>query len=127
MSILLFPLFSTGCKKSENPMKYARGTFPDTIINIADINSPYDDYNIALYQLGQTVPIIFSSNRESSGGQFDLEQASISCTFLIRRQEFLALDLQITTDPFLTKLIDRPMTPGNDFGPVQAVQHHRWF
>jgi hypothetical protein len=62
------------CKKTENPIKYPKGTFPDTVINIGDINSPYDDYNLALHQIGGTMPIIFSSNRKSSGGQFDLEQ-----------------------------------------------------
>jgi hypothetical protein len=27
------------CKKTSNPIKYPKGTFPDTVINIADINS----------------------------------------------------------------------------------------
>ena len=46
-----------------------------------DINSAYDDYNTDLYQLAGNSPIIFSSNRKSSGGQFDLEQAIISFIF----------------------------------------------
>ena len=79
--LIFIPLIIFGCKKSENPVKYPLGTFPDTVINIADINSTYDDYNMALYRVGGTMPIIFSSNRESSGGQFDLEQASISYLF----------------------------------------------
>jgi hypothetical protein len=116
--ILLISISFTDCKKTENPIKYPKGTFPDTIISIADINSPYDDYNIALYQLGENLPIIFSSNRKSLGGQFDLEQASISYLFDQTSGAF-GLGSQMTTDPFLDKLINKAITSGNDFGPYR--------
>jgi hypothetical protein len=117
-SVILVSIYFTDCKKTENPIKYPQGTFPDTVINIADINSPYDDYNIALYQIGQTLPIIFSSNRKSSGGQFDLEQASISYLFDQTTGVF-GFGSQMTTDAFLAKLIGKATTPGNDFGPYR--------
>jgi hypothetical protein len=116
--ILLVSICFTDCKKTENPIKFPLGTFPDTVINIADINSPYDDYNTALYQVGQTLPIIFSSNRKSSGGQFDLEQASISYNFDQTTGVF-GFGSKITTDAFLDKLIGKAVTPGNDFGPYR--------
>jgi hypothetical protein len=106
------------CKKTENPIKYPKGTFPDTVINISDINSTYDDYNLALYQIGGTMPIIFSSNRKSSGGQFDLEQASISILFDQTTGVF-GFGSKMTTDPFLDTLIGKAITPGNDFGPYR--------
>jgi hypothetical protein len=108
----------TNCKKTDNPIKYPKGTFPDSVINISDINSPYDDYNTALYQLEQTSPIIFSSNRKSSGGQFDIEQASISMVFDQTTGVF-SLSSKMTTDAFLDKLIGKAVTPGNDFGPYR--------
>ena len=79
--IVFISIYFTDCKKTENPIKYPKGTFPDTVINIADINSQYDDYNLDILQLLGYSPIIFSSNRKSAGGQFDLEQASISYSF----------------------------------------------
>jgi hypothetical protein len=106
------------CKKTENPIKYSKGTFPDTVINIADINSIYDDYNLALYQIGGTLPIIFSSNRKSAGGQFDLEQASISIVFDQTNGAF-GFGSKMTSDAFLDKLIGKATTPGNDFGPYR--------
>jgi hypothetical protein len=117
-SLIFIPLIIFGCKKSENPIKYPLGTFPDTVINIADINSAYDDYNMALYRVGATLPIIFSSNRKSSGGQFDLEQASISYLFDQTSGDF-GFGSQMTTDPFLDKLIGKAKTAGNDFGPYR--------
>jgi WD40-like Beta Propeller Repeat len=116
--IVLISLGFNHCKKTENPIKYPKGTFPDSVINISDINSPYDDYNLALYQLGETLPIIFSSNRKSSGGQFDLEQASLSFVFDQTTGVF-GFGSKMTTDPFLSKLIGKAITPGNDFGPYR--------
>ena len=118
VSFILVLFFQTGCKKAENHIKYPLGTFPDSVINIADINSAYDDYNLALYQIGRTMPIIFSSNRESSGGQFDLVQASISYLF-DQTSGVFGFGSQMTTDPFLDKLIGKAKTTGNDFGPYR--------
>ncbi len=116
--VILISIYLTDCKKSENPIKYPKGTFPDTVLNITDINSAYDDYNTALYQLNGTLPIVFSSNRKSSGGQFDLEQGSITYTFDQSSGEF-TFKSAMTTDPFLDKLIRTAVTPGNDFGPYR--------
>ncbi|MGC1392336.1 MAG: hypothetical protein WA816_14975 [Bacteroidales bacterium] len=118
LSLLILSICFNGCKKTPNPIKYPQGTFPDTVINIIDINSAYDDYNIALYQLNNTLPIIFSSNRKSSGGQFDLEQASISYTFDQTTGVF-GFGSKMTTDAFLDKLIGKAVTPGDDFGPYR--------
>ena len=65
-----------------------------------------------------TLPIIFSSNRKSSGGQFDLEQASILIVFDQTTGVF-EFESKMTTDPFLDKLISKAITPGNDFGPYR--------
>jgi len=114
--IVFISIYFTDCKKTENPIKYPKGVFPDTVINISDINSQYDDYNLALLQLVGGSPIIFSSNRRSAGGQFDLEQAVISYTFDQKTGVF-GFGAKMTTDAFLDKLINKAITPGNDFGP----------
>ena len=108
----------TGCKKTENPIKYPKGIFPETLVNLTDINSEFDDYNLALYQITGNSPIIFSSNRKSSGGQFDLEQASLGFTFDQTNGNF-NIEAAMTTDPFLEKLITKATTSGNDFGPYR--------
>jgi hypothetical protein len=117
-SILTFIFFFTECKKTENPIKFPQGTFPDTVKTITDINTVYDDYNLALYQIYSNLPIIFSSNRKSSGGQFDLEQASISFLFDQTKGTFI-LGAEMTNDIFFDKLINKAKTPGNDFGPYR--------
>jgi hypothetical protein len=114
--ILFISIYLTDCKKTENPVKYPKGTFPDTIINISDINSAYDDYNLTMYQITESIPLIFSSNRKSAGGQFDLEQASITYLF-DQTSGVFGFGSKMTTDAFFDKLIGKATTPGNDFGP----------
>ena len=116
--MLSITILLTDCKKTDNPIKFPMGTVTDSIINLANINSAYDDYNVALYQLSASMPIIFSSNRKSSGNQFDLEQAIISSTF-DQTNGIFGLSSVMTTDPFLDKLISKAKTPGNDFGPYR--------
>lgn len=116
--IILISILFNDCKKTENPIKFPLGTFPDSVITIADLNSAFDDYNIALYKIEAGLPLIFSSNRKSSGGQFDLEQGNISFTFNQTTGDF-AFSSKITTDGFLDKLINKAKTAGNDFGPYR--------
>ncbi len=52
--------------------KYNTGTFPDTPVNLGDINSEYDDYNSTSPIIGYAFPLCFSSNRKSDGDNFDI-------------------------------------------------------
>ena len=113
---LIFALIS--CKKTENPIKFSKGTFPDSIINLSDINSVYDDYNLDIHVLSAYNPIVFSSNRASSGGQFDLVYGTFSYIFDQETGDF-TLTGEITSDPFLTRLVTKANTAGNDFGPYR--------
>ena len=63
-------------------------------------------------------PIIFSSNRKSSGGQFDLEQANISFAFDQTNGNF-GLGAEMSEDAFLASLVTKANTTGNDFGPYR--------
>jgi hypothetical protein len=117
-SVLIISICFTNCQKTKNPVLFTKGTFPDEVINMENINSPYDDYNLSLYQFSGEAPIIFSSNRRSSGGQFDLEQANISFVFDQTTGDF-SLSSRMTEDTFLSKLINKAETPRSDYGPYR--------
>jgi hypothetical protein len=108
--------FFAGCKKTDNPIKYPKGTFPDSVYNLTGLNSQYDDYNSTLYILGNNLPILFSSNRSSSGGQFDLVQGRIWYQFDQTTGAF-SVGSEMISDVFLATLINKANTTGNDFGP----------
>ena len=124
ITILIISIFITDCKKDDNPVKYPNGIFPDTVINLQGLNSAFDDYNSTAYQLSGALPLIFSSNRKSSGGQFDLEQGLITFTFDQTRWIHLILSSGMTQDAFMTKLIDAAVTPRNDFGPYRTYSSY---
>lgn len=48
------------------------------VINLNDLNSPYDDYNIDQYQYYNNHLLVFSSNRNSQGEDFDLVTGGLS-------------------------------------------------
>jgi hypothetical protein len=52
--------------------KYHIGTFPEMPVNMGAINSEYDDYNSDISVLGGSIPLCFSSNRNSHGIDFDI-------------------------------------------------------
>lgn len=57
------------------------GVFPDVPINLEEFNSSFDDYNSTAPTLGETFPLCFSSNRNSSGSHFDIVYKLLSIEF----------------------------------------------
>ena len=109
-------LMSDGCKKKENSTKYPTGAFPDSVYNLTGLNTIYDDYNSDILLIEDKSPIIFSSNRQSKGGQFDLVQGVINYSF-DRNTGVFKLSSSITTDQVYSSLISKAITTDNDFGP----------
>jgi hypothetical protein len=119
ISILLVLIISacfTGCKKKVEPVNYTMGTFPDSVYNLTGLNSRFDDYNSDIMQIGNVMPVIFSSNRNSSGGQFDLVQGSLWYQFDVKTGAF-SVGSALSNDSFLDALIRKANTSANDFGP----------
>jgi hypothetical protein len=52
--------------------KYSRGFLPTSPVNLKDFNTKYDDYNMTSPTFGTTFPVLFSSNRNSFGAQYDI-------------------------------------------------------
>jgi hypothetical protein len=115
---LAISVLITNCIKESDTIKYPYGTFPDTVVNLNGINSQYDDYNSTGFQLNGYLPLIFSSNRNSSGGQFDLNQGYVNFIFDMTDGSFM-LQAGVGDDPFLKKLVDMATTPRNDYGPYR--------
>lgn len=109
-------LYVSSCKKVD-PIKFSRGTFPDSTISLRGLNSDYDDYNVTtLSHMGGYNIILFSSNRESQGGQFDLTQGTITYSFN-QSNGIFELCSDNSTNLFLTEILNIANTPGDDLGP----------
>jgi hypothetical protein len=62
------------------------------------------------------MPIIFSSNRKTSGGLFDLVQGNLWFQFDQTNGNF-AVGGDMTSDLFYTTIVNKVNTTGNDYGP----------
>lgn len=116
--VLVLIFIMSGCFKTENPIVYQYGQYPDTVYNMMELNSEYDDYNVGIYNISADIPLVFSTNRASEGGQFDLEQGIISYAFDQENGSFW-MGVSIINNPFLSNLIGKVNTPRNDFGPYR--------
>jgi len=116
--LVLISISLSECNKEES-VKYPKGTFPTHVSNIENINSEYDDYNTTGAQISGYLSLIFSSNRKSSGGQFDLEQAVMIYSF-DQQSGIFSYGAEITNDAFLAKLITAAETSLDDFGPYRT-------
>ncbi|RLD60587.1 MAG: hypothetical protein DRI95_15300 [Bacteroidetes bacterium] len=70
----LFSCYPTG-------YEYNQGSLPDTPVNMEDFNSVYDDYNSTAPTLGWLIPFCFSTNRNSSGNNFDIIYRPMDISF----------------------------------------------
>ena len=111
---------SESCTKKDPSVKYQLGTFPDTLISLQEINSVYDDYNSSLptTQLKGEIPLIFSSNRGSHGGQYDFVAGDIWYTMDQMTGDFES-GSSMSSDAFISALITKANTTLNDFGPCR--------
>lgn len=123
IAITLIALIA-GCKKENPPvLNYPLGVFPDSAVALEGLNSPYDDYNSDIFSgeygvLAGSRPIVFSSNRATSGGTFDLVYGIIGYHFG-QTSGFFQLLSGINQDAFLTALTGKFNTSVNDFGPYR--------
>lgn len=87
--IFFLSLFLFSC---EPHYKYDSWDLPSTPQNLSDFNSSADDYNSTAPTLGRFIPLCFSSNRYSNGGQFDVVYEPMVVSFGRSTGEFRILN-----------------------------------
>ncbi len=124
---LLYPILGiitlgliAGCDDEPLKINYELGIFPDSVIVIEGLNTQYDDYNTALEasSIDSYEPLVFSSNRKSAGGEFDLVHGVIWYTFG-QTTGYFNMGSEMNADPFLDKLTSVFNTSANEFGPFR--------
>jgi len=120
LPVIFILLLFTGCHKELNKINYEMGIFPDMVIALDGLNTQYDDYNmdIEASRISSSYPVVFSSNRQSSGGEFDLTHGMIWYLFG-QTTGLFTLDSEMAADTFLDGLISVFNTGGNEFGPFR--------
>ncbi len=101
---ILIGVLLYGCPTEHYFRTYYQTDFPDSAVNLGDINSVYDDYNSASPLIGNLIPLCFSTNRNSQGQNFDIIMKMLDVYYL-RRDGILHVeeDLASADSPFLYK------------------------
>lgn len=110
-----------GCRDdSMLKINYEMGHFPDTVIALEGLNTQYDDYNtdIEAARIFTSRQVIFSSNRHSAGGEFDIVQGRLSYSFG-QTTGYFQVDAGMTEETFTGRLLLHFNTAGDDFGPLR--------
>ncbi|MFO7790461.1 MAG: hypothetical protein R6V32_07810 [Bacteroidales bacterium] len=74
-------VFLSGCPFHPSPYQYNQGFLPEQPVNMSNFNSPYDDFNVTAPVIHSFHPLLFSSNRNSQGGDFDIIYMPMSMEF----------------------------------------------
>ena len=78
---LIVTLFIVMLNTCYREYKYNIATIPETPVNLEEINSVYNDYNSSSPIKGGSSPLCFSSDRGSSGDNFDIEYSFLNIVF----------------------------------------------
>ncbi len=113
------PLFF-GCREEPLRINYELGIFPDSVMALDGLNTQYDDYNsdIEAARITAGRPLVFSSNRQSGGGEFDLTYGMIMYSFG-QTTGLFQLDAEMTADSFLDRLTSAFNNGADQFGPFR--------
>ncbi len=110
---------SSSCGGDDPKINYDYGFFTsDTVLNLTGMNSEYDDFNMALPEITMELPIIFSSNRNSSGTEFDIVSGAFGYRFNQIDGSY-ELSSDMIDNPFYSSITSEVNTDGNEFGPLR--------
>jgi hypothetical protein len=117
---LLLAFIFYGCPFSPNgDENYTKGYFPDVIVNFVELNSEYDEINMALLHLNSYNAITFSSNRLSSGTQYDLTGKPVNFIWDQREGTF-QIDAENNTYGeyvYFSEMLEHTHSPYDEYGP----------
>jgi hypothetical protein len=113
--LAILMLFLASCPDNR---KYRTGYFQDYVVNFSDVNSMYDDYNMDAPFIYQHSLFHFSSNRNSSGGNFDIIGRRMYFEWSMTDGSLdIGTDLYEDWFDYLIPLFDSVNTPCNELGP----------
>lgn len=112
-------LFLYGCPSSKEEYHY-KGYFPDSAaFNFMQINSEYDEINMALLELHSYNLIAFSSNESSNGKQFDIKGRIFNFVWN-QRSGIFRIDTPAafySDEGLFAKLLKNTHTNADEYGP----------
>jgi hypothetical protein len=110
----------SGCRDEPLKINYELGIFPDSVMTLDGLNTSWDDYNmdIEAARINTMRQVVFSSNRKSSGGEFDFVSGTVGYMFG-QTTGYFDLHSDMNADSFVDGLLSVFNTGADEFGPLR--------
>jgi hypothetical protein len=119
LGIVVLMALCYACPSSFYPKKkFPVGVFPDTVCNLSLANSCYDDINMTLMEVNCTNFLVFSSNRLTNGGTFDLVSNVATFSWDQVDGNFEVKTNVYELDEFVEQMANATRTDADEFGPL---------
>jgi hypothetical protein len=96
---------------------YETGHFPDNPINFIEINSEYDDMNCAESFINDKVVFVFSSSRNSKGGDLDIVKSPVEINWDMKDGKLSISKYSDNVKNITDTLLQLINTKSNEYGP----------
>ncbi|MFA9391103.1 MAG: hypothetical protein ACERKD_14935 [Prolixibacteraceae bacterium] len=118
-TLFIFSFYA--CPYSSPKRQFPNAYFPDTITNMSSLNSVYDDINMALMIKFSSNLILFSSNRNSEGKQFDIVGDKVSFLWHETSGDLATDDTDGQSLKYLQYLLTKTQTEADEYGPYGTI------
>jgi len=126
LTITAVLLLSTSCFRCKYEKNFESAIIPDTVKNLDFANTIYDDYNSSVPLIvNNNFPLVFSTNRYTKGGTYDLIDFQVYIEFDETEGSFEIFGGEYDyilnyLNPY-GQLTDYSYSEENEFGPVSGV------
>lgn len=102
---------------SDIPIDPETGWFPETPVNITDLNTRFDEYNTNITGSGMNIHMYYSSNFEKKGANFDIQGAILTID-IKEEQNKMSLNLSANKPANTEQLLPLINSEYDEYGPL---------
>jgi hypothetical protein len=98
------------------PVNDKTGWFPESPVNMVELNTEYDDYNSNINYKGKSIDLYYSTNKDSQGKNFDISGRVIDAGVDLDNDIF-SFYVSNSEPPYAFELLPKINTGFDEYGP----------
>ncbi len=117
--LIIFSIAIISCNPHNidpEPVNYEMGWFPESPVNITDLNTEHDDYNSNINVRGKRINFYYSTNKDSKGNNFNISSRSIDA-FLNLDNDIFSFNVSNSEADYAFDLLPKINSEFDEFGP----------
>ena len=120
--LFLVAILLSGCPGNNHKYKYSDAYFPDSAVNITEVNSEFDDYNSILPETHFGKRLLFSSNRMYDPENYDIYDGNFYVVWDWETGDLtFKNDYHYGYEDFVRNMVQKIDNDGNQFAPYSVA------